>query len=241
MATIAEEPHMQRTPALQIKQKVYTPLVVQELQGIEDRLGGRAGLVGMLVLAPLTPDLSFVLGMLGDPLNVRLSLAEICARGNILPGDLLKELGAAALLSGQIAAKQKIGEGIAKVAEDLMRKAVPYEAACGECQGTGTFTPEPTPQIPNPSPGPCDVCRGTGKLIYQPSFETQKFVVEMAHLLPKSGGIQIGVQQNNGQASGGGSLSDKLQLLSDDLLYRDRRPAPPAVDADPAIEGDLVP
>lgn len=211
-----------RTAALDRKSALYTLDVVRSLQTIERDLGGRTALVGLLALAPLTPDLRYVLGLLGDPTHQSVSLAEICARGNILPGDLLKHLATAALARGKLLAAQRIGDGIAAVADDIMRRAAPYEAPCnGGCQGTGAITQDPSPAEPNPKPELCEVCRGTGKLVYSPDLERQKLAVEMAQLLPKSGGIQIAqinTPATSGGAGGTGPL-ESMQRLTDQLLY----------------------
>lgn len=226
--------------------EVFTPTVVQQLTAIEADLGGRRELVGMLVLAPLTPDLRYVLGLLGDPQNQGRTLAQICAQGNVLPGDLLKQLAGAALLRGKVLASQKIGQGIARVAEDIMTRAAPYEDACHACAGTGSVTLDPTPAVPNPSPGPCEVCRGCGKLTYRPDLERQKLAVEMAQLLPKSGGIQIAQINAPGQegATGGGSL-EAIQQLTDRLLYGVGTPEVPQAEEDPesrveVVEGEIT-
>ena len=144
--------------ALMRAERTFPPTVQRQLQAIESDLGGREELVGMLALAPLTPDLRYVLGMLGDPRNNAKSLAEICAEGNILPGELLRHLAGAALLRGKVLAAQKIGDGIAAVAEDVMRRAAPYEDACHACRGAGAITPEPSSEQPNPGPEVCETC-----------------------------------------------------------------------------------
>lgn len=231
------------------KRAIVPPTVVSELRKVEQTLGGREALVGMLALAPLTQDLRYVLGMLGDPRNQTKSLAEICADGNILPGDLLKQLSGAALLRGKVKASQHIGDGIAAVAEDVMRRAAPYEATCSTCQGVGQVTPEPTQPVPNPVPGPCETCRGTGRLIYAPDLERQKLAIEMAQLLPKGGGLQIlNANVQGGMSAAGGGLGpiEKLQALTDRLLYGSGQPpageGSGAEDAeDPPVEGEIVP
>lgn len=202
--------------------RAYPETVIVQLQEIEADLGGRDALVGMLALAPLTPDLHFILGLLGDPRSKGQSLAAICAMGNVLPGELLRQLASAALLRGKVLAQQKIATGIAAVAEDVMRRAAPYEDVCnGGCSGTGSITQDPSPTNPNPGPEPCEVCRGTGKLIYRPDLERQKLAIEMAQLLPKSGGINILNQQNNqgGSVSGGQGLAEQVTKLTDRILY----------------------
>jgi len=210
--------------ALEKKATFYTPTVISELAKIEGDLGGRAELVGMLTLAPLTPDLRYVLGMLGDPAQKGASLAEICARGNILPGDLLRHLASAVMLKGKLKASQKIADGITAVTADIMRRAAPYEAPCnGGCQGIGTITADPTPAAPNPTPQPCEVCQGTGRLVYSPDLERQKLAIDMAQLLPK-GGIQIGLNQvthnnNHHNSNGGGGAFERFQEATDRVLY----------------------
>ena len=218
--------------ALARQAKAFTPAVVQQLATLERDLGGRQELVGLLVLAPLNDDLRYMLGLLGDPTFGQKSLAEICATGNILPGALLTLLESAALLRGRVIAAQTIGKALPAVVQDVMERAAPYAAPCNAgCQGTGSITPDPTPEVPNPRPAPCEVCRGTGLLLYRPDIEHQKLALEMGEMLPKGGGILI--QQNNGQGAtagslGGGSL-EQLQRLTDQILYGD------------AIEADIVP
>lgn len=200
----------------------FTPGVIAQLADLEQEMGGRNALVGMLVLAPLTPDLKYVLGMLGDPEHQGLSLAAICAKGGILPGDLLKHLASAALLRGKVRASQAIAKGIGAVAEDVMRRAAPYEDACHGCRGVGTITPEPGPAVPNPSPEMCETCLGTGRLMYQPDLERQKIAIEMAQLLPKGGGLNIAMQQNVASGGMGGNqqgLTERLQAMTDKFLY----------------------
>lgn len=225
----------------------YPAMVVQQLQAMEKDLGGRAELVGMLTMARLTPDLEYVLGVLGDPAHARESLAEICAAAGILPGDLLSHLQAAALLRGKVLAAQAVGNGIAAVVKDVMKKAAPYEDACNACMGLGTITPEPTNTTPNPAPETCEICRGTGRLMYQPKLEHQQLAIDMAQIIPKSGGIQIA--NINGPAAGpgggggfggGGSISGALTAitrLTDAALYGKSLPGADAyletVDAEP--------
>jgi hypothetical protein len=217
--------------------RIFTPAVVAQLQAIETDLGGRQELVGTLMLAHLTKDLQYLLGLLGDPLNQSQSLAAICAQGNVLPGDLLTHLQGAIMRRGKLLASRHIGLGMAAVAEDVMRKAAPYEAACTTCLGTGSITPDPTAAVPNPTHHPCGTCNGNGKLLYQPDLDTQRLALEMADLLKKGGGINIAMQQNNlppaGGGAGGGSLED-FQDVTDKILYGQGSGQPPVVDAEVA-------
>lgn len=223
-------------------------LVVEQLRNLEGELGGRGRLVAMLTLAPLTPELRYILGLLGDPRYAAKPLAEICALGNILPGELLQVLMRAALVKGKLLATQAVGDGIAAVAKDLMEKAAPHEAPCYTCRGLGTTMPEPTPEVPNPVALTCETCLGNGVLRYEPTLERQKLALELAQLLPKAGGLQILNQQiasgggggeGSGEGSAGGSLFSKLQQLTDKVLYgADARTAEEASDG--PVEGEVL-
>lgn len=220
--------------ALERQRKIFTPTVVSELTTLERDLGGRKAIVGFLALAPLTPDLAYILGMLGDPTHEHKSLAEVCAHGNILPGQLLQEIEKAAFLRGRVLSAQAISTRLPAVVADVMLKAAPYEGACSECLGTGSITPDPTPERPNPTHDPCETCNGTGKLLYQPQLRHQELALEMGRVLPKGGGLII--QQNNQTNNGGGmngglgaGTLEKLTQLTDKLLYED---APAAVEAE---------
>lgn len=231
---------LQRSTAISRRaEQVYTPQVEKALQQIETDLGGRGELIGILSMAPLNPDLQYVLGLLGDPQHQSKSLAQICAIGNILPGDLLKHLSSAALLKGKVLASAEIGRGIQAVAKDVMQRAAPYEAACHTCLGVGKVTADPTPAIQNPSPQPCQVCNGTGRLLYTPDLERQKLAVELAQLVQKGGGINI-AQINNGagaQGEGGRTgLLEDLQKATDRILYSTGGGAPLPDDDDEAAE-----
>jgi hypothetical protein len=216
-------------------QALSTASVARELTRLETDLGGRQSLLALLALAPLTPDLRYVLGLLGDPAHDHRSLASICADGNLLPGDLLKHLGAAALHRGQVLARQRIGDSIPAVVEDVMRRAAPYEEACGTCMvdgvATGRVTPDPTPADPNPLPQICPECKGSLKILYLPSLDRQRVAIDLAHLVERGGGISITNQNLNlgAAASGGQGALEQLQTLTDQILYGE------------AIEAEVLP
>jgi hypothetical protein len=231
--------------------KPAVPLVVESLQQLEADLGGRRAIVGMLALAPLTPDLEDLLGMLGDERRYpNESLATLCAQAHVLPGDLIQMLTSAALLQGKVRAAQKVGQGIAAVAQDVVRRAAPYVEPCYACMvngvSTGTYTPEPTTNTPNPSPVPCETCKGSKELLHQPDLDRQKLALEMAQLLPKGGGLSITNQQLNigGSGGGGGTLGfnfiDQIQQLADQGLYGDAPLLPAAIEADVVDVVDVV-
>jgi hypothetical protein len=225
---------------IQRRAKLYPSLVVREIQQIEADLGGRQALVGMLVLAPLNQDLEYFLGLLGDPHNEQKSLAEICALAEILPGELLHKLHASATMLGKVRTAHQVTQGLQPVVADLLRRAAPYEEACHDCMETGSVTPEPTTTNMNPSPGPCETCKGSGRLRYSPDLDRQKLVLELAQTLPKGGGLQITNNQLNlpgGSGGGGLGLLDRVQQIADQALYG--LPAAP-VDAE-VVEADEAP
>lgn len=216
--------------------ELAAPGVIQELETLESALGGRDRLTGYLLLAPLTPDLKYLVGLLGDPANRTKTLAALSAQSNILPGEILRHVQAAALARGKALASVVVGAKIAGVVDDILKKAAPYTEACnGPCGGTGYLPlPDPTADTPNPNPVACPTCKGGGVLLYQPAFENQKLAVELAHLLPKGGGLNILNQQINANlagSSGDGAL-EQLQHATDTILYG----TTPVVDAELAEE-----
>lgn len=232
---------MAETQLAKRKARELPAAVAEQLAQLEQDLGGRTQLISLLTLAPLNDDLRYVLGLLGDPRHERLSLAAICAKGNILPSELLKHLGAAALLRGKTLALQHIGHGIAAVAKDVVERAAPYRVACKTCMvdgvSTGRLVDDPTPEQPNPAPYPCTTCQGALFVVMLPDLDRQKLAIELAGMVQKGGGLNIALQQNLGVGAGGGSGSaglgalESLQQATDQLLYGEA----------PTVEAEVVP
>lgn len=210
---------------LQKKAKVFTGLVVEQIAQLERDYGGRAGVVAVLSMAKLSEDLEYFLGQLGDPRNAGVSLAELCARSHILPGQLLQLLLSAGQLYAKARTAHQVHLGLSPVVADLLRRAAPYEEDCTECmvegRPQGTVVPEPTPQNQNPAPIPCPTCKGALRLRYLPDLTRQELVLDLAQVLPKGGGMQINMQQNNLGEGGGGShrALDAVQKLAEQALY----------------------
>lgn len=218
--------------------KQYPSLVVQQIAQLEKDYGGREGLVGVLSMAPMTPDLEYLLGQLGDPRNVRQSLAEVCARSYVLPGQLLHVLMSAGQLYIKARAAHLTQQGISPVIADVLRRAAPYEEACTACmvdgKSLGWITAEPTKDQPNPQPEPCPTCRGALRVVVLPELSRQELALELAHLLQKGGGINIQNNQQINNLGGGGhtNVLDQIQQLAEGALYEDGDPLP-AIDAEP--------
>lgn len=213
------------------KARVFTELVVDQIAQLEADYGGRRGLVAVLSMAKLSEDLEYFLGQLGDPRNAGVSLAELCARSHLLPGQLLHHLLSAGQLYAKARTAHQVQLGLAPVVTDLLRRAAPYEEDCLDCmvegKPQGTVTPEPTPAQPNPQPIPCPTCKGALRLRYLPELARQELVLDLAQVLPKGGGLSIAMQQNNlgGDAGSSHRALDAVQKLAEQALYGGDGPA----------------
>lgn len=222
------------------KPRLYPSLVIEQIKGIERDFGGREGLCAALSLAPSSPDVDYFLGQLGDPRNSGQSLAEICARSGMLPGHLLLLVMDAGKLVARARAAHLAQAGITPVIQDILRRAAPFEQDCPTCMvdgtSTGRITPDPTPQKLNPSPEPCPDCRGALRLLHLPDLSRQELALDLANLLPKGGGFNIAVQQNNSGGGGSGHtrLLDEVTRLAEGSLYDEMPAAPP-------VEGEILP
>ena len=218
------------------------PLVAASLSVIESRVGGRSALVAALAYAPKSADLQYILGLIGDPRRARTPLAELCAAGGVTAGELLEAYKHGELNRAQALATQKIAERLADVAADTMRLSIPHEVTCSLCRGTGTFTPEPSKKQPNPKPGPCLPCDGTGIIVEDGDLEHKKLALDLGKLLPKGGGMSVAVQTNVGVggAASGGTL-ESLQMATDQLLYGDAVPSPVEMEVpEDTMEGEVL-
>lgn len=254
------EPSPSSLPARQPERRPPA-LVTRSLSTLEADLGGRAQLVAALAQAPKTRDLEYVLGLIGDPSNAHLSLAEICAQGGVTAGEVLDAARAGFLLRAQVVSAKVVSERLPVVVEELMTLAGPHTDPCHTCQGTATIVPEPSPSAPNPLPVPCPVCAGRGELLYPGDLDHKKLALEVGRLTARASGpsvavdarsIHLGGGRGSGEAAGG-SL-EQLMLATDRLLYGDGRPGPlppgpqPAAaeveeeePSEPPVDGEILP
>lgn len=224
------------------------PLVGQQLAKLEEAIGGRDALVAALSHAPKSKDLSYLLGLIGDPQRAGESLADLCATGGITAGELIEAYKSGELNRAAALGAREVGAGLQQVVKDTMEKAAPHEGPCSYCQGLGQVTPEPTKKVPNPEPGPCEACKGAGRLLYPGDLEHKKLALDMGRMLSgKGGGVNVQVNQQVGVMVGtaGGAL-EKLQAATDQILYGDgltgvdpSRSAPGAPGPE-AVEAELV-
>lgn len=187
-----------------------------------------------------------MLGLVGDPRNLHLPLASICAMGGITAGELLEAYKSGEILRGHVLATRAIVAGLPAVISDTMRLAAPYEDTCYGCQGLGQVTPDPTKKVPNPEPETCETCQGSGRLLYKGDLDHKKLALELAQMTSKGGGgvsVQIDQRQAHLHAGGeaaGGTLEALLQA-SDRILYGDggAAPAAPAAPAPEVVDGEV--
>lgn len=206
-----------------------------ELARLEQEFGGRQHLVQALTFAKQTKDVRYLLGLIADPENASMSLAEICRIGRILPGELVAALASGAELRSQLLAKQHVARGIPTVVAEVMHKAAEYEDDCSECMGTGKMTADPTSDTPNPAPEDCSTCRATGRLRYPADGKCRDLALEMAGLTGQGGGVHVNTSVQVA-AVGGGSYEgyERMQEALDRVLYGTGTvPAFDPIDAEP--------
>lgn len=209
------------------------PEVQQALSKLEQAFGGRQSLLDTLVIAPSTAQLSYVIGMIADPRNEKRSLGDICEEGGITPDQLFAAYRSGKAAKAQALAFDRVYDPLPDVAADVMRRARQHEALCTNCQGKGklrskevikgTTTDEVRYAIEE-----CYLCDGTGKMQKDPDLKTQELALTIAGMVPKAGGVNVGVNVDaRQQLAPSASFSDVTKALAKML-------APPRViDVDP--------
>lgn len=215
---------------------------------LEEGLGGRGKLLGVLSHGlGGGADLERLLGMIADPRNDEKNLATICMMAGVTFPQLLVLFRDAGVVKAQLAAMERVWEGLPEVAGDVMARSVAYYETCGVCDGekviTTTFTPRKTKAEPNPEPKTiverCSSCRGSGQVVVKPDLERQKIALELGGML-KRGPAEVRVQVNQNGAGGqqlfGAEALRSFRASSDEVLYpRARRRQ-----ADPSAEEEVV-
>src|SRR5207245_2850909 len=135
--------------------------------------------------------------------SIKLSLAHVCALGNISLNRLMDIFKEAVLARGKLLAFTRIAARVPDVAAAVMEEAVPGRKPCPVCEGVKTFVPEPTADIPNPSPQACTYCQGAGVIYHQPDHDVQKTALQIAGLLERGGTKVTTIVAN--QRNGGGT------------------------------------
>jgi hypothetical protein len=209
------------------------PEVQEALGKLEQAFGGRQSLIDTLVIAPSTAQLQYVVGLIADPRNEKRTLGDICEEGGITPDQLFAAYRSGKAAKAQALAFDRIYDPVPDVAADLMRRALQHAALCTTCNGKGTLKEKQvikgttTDEI-RYATTECYVCDGTGKIQKDPDLKTQELALTIAGMVPKAGGVNVGVNVDaRQQLAPSASFSDVTKALAKML-------APPRViDVDP--------
>lgn len=211
------------------------------LNTLEEIAGGRLEIVAQLAtVATLGQKETYLAQLLADPRNDEYSLRTLCKQAGCSVREFIVLLRHARF-SGQIAeAMDRVAKYIPDVAEDVMARSVPHTAECPTCNGTGTVEAsrrdKNTKKIVTETVT-CSGCGGRKVVKVLPDLERQKVALEIAGILKRGGGVQVGVQVNTPAPASGAPLttSPAFRTETDSLLYE--RPAvADTVDAEPADE-----
>lgn len=186
----------------------------------EAAIGGRPKLVEALAAAETAPEVQTILGILGDPQYDTWPLVRICREAGITPGQLFSAFKAAAIARATVLAMLAAADAIPAVTQEVLKTAVPHDAPCRTCNGTGTIHPEPTKKDPTPTPTTCHSCQGVGSFRVDGSLDHQQMAFELTGLIKKSSGTTVAVQTNVQPTTvvSGGYL-EQIQQAGSELLY----------------------
>lgn len=200
--------------------RVRAPQAVEDaVTLVEEVLGGREKILETLAFAESTPLVQKLLALLGDPANRQFSLAELCIRGNLTPGDLLAAYRKAHLGLAQALSTRVIAQKLPEVTEDVMLRATPHEVECPTCRGTGEIRPRPTKKDPTPEPITCPECNGERYIAVLPDLDRQKVALDLGQLVPKAPNVAVQVNQSQQTLTAGTGNLVELQQAVGDLLY----------------------
>ncbi len=152
---------------------------------IEAALGGRRALLTALLAAPPDSSLDYVIGAIADPRSDARKLSTICANGKISLGEVLEAFKRGVMAPVLAQVMQRVASATPAVIEDVLTRSVPYEDTCPNCGGKGSLSQVVGAAI---AEVPCGPCAGTGKVLIQPDFARQKYVLsDLAQLGPQRG------------------------------------------------------
>ena len=234
------------TSATQPIQSYHRP-AIRKLDAFVDQCGRERFLAALCLTSHTDDRLDQLLTLVEDPTYSVRSVGEIAVAVGVRPGELIKIIKDTSLLVATAQSFQTIADHLPAITLDAVTRAQNHYETCQACEGTGSITPDPTTEKPNPSPEKCKPCRGRGQILIPASTDRQDVIFEMAKLLPKGGNstnIGVGVNIDKGgketSVAAFGSLFTQLVAATDRIQHPDRtpqRPAPPhpgssAIDAE---------
>lgn len=245
-ASLALVPGMARPNPIVVDGKKVPESVQQSILAFEHAIGGRQALIEQLSSGDCSPEVQEVLTIIADPRHDHLTLAVVCARAGISPGQLFQSFRHAAVARAQVLAMLEVANRVPQITEQLLAEAISHTTPCTSCNGVGTKTPEPSAKNPEPKPFTCGACQGLGTLHVPADLERQKIALELANLLKKAGGIAIQTNVNvPAPASKGGSLEQLQQAIGEIMYGRaggggGREDPTPDAPSSPPVDGEVV-
>jgi hypothetical protein len=228
--------------------------IAKAFEDFERAVGGREELIATLAITELTPEIEAVLVAIADPTTASKPLADVCLAHNLLPGALVSAYKNALLIRAQVLALKTVAGKVPAVAAEIVRCALPHDEPCPRCYGdkTITMTPKATKKNPNPQPvtETCYRCTGKGTIQVEASESQQDRVLDLAQLVSKGGGLNIGIATQINAQSGsaaasvrtsGGSLGQLQQAVAAVLSGKVSAPSPTYPAANPAPDGVAAP
>lgn len=169
----------------------------------EEMVGGREGLAAALALIPLNEKEETLLGLLEDPVRVRDSVLALCQEAGVA-GHTLMGLYRTAMTQQ---AEHILYGGLPAVVRGVVEQAVEGRAKCPDCGGDLDL-----------GRAKCKTCNGVGYVWREANLAHQELAMDAAKMLPKSGGVNVQVDQRVGVMSGGG-VFDKFVQMTDAAAY----------------------
>jgi len=204
-------------------------------------IGGREKFAAILAVADDAPDVAKVNDLLLDPRYATYGLRRICAMAGLSVADLFAAYKKAVIVEAHIRAAPVIAEKLIGVVEDLMTRAQPHYLPCDVCRGSGRVVPPPTKDQPSPAPVACTACTN-GQQLHLPDLDRQKLALEIAELIKPRVGSGVVFNQANilppaDRSAGAPGALEQLQQAVSEVLFSGRPAAPVP---EPPIDAELA-
>jgi len=189
-----------------------------------DEKAGREIFQALVSMAAVSDErLDQLLAAFALPEAEALTVGEVVVGVGLRPGEILKIVRDAALSVSQARSIAQLAEHLPAITLDVATRAQVHWLPCRSCHATGWVTPKATKDEPTPTAEKCTNCGATGQVRMEADFERQTLALEMGKLLPKAGGTNIAVVNNNAgsgvQATS--SVFSALVKATDRILHGD--------------------
>lgn len=192
--------------------------------GRNDEVAGRLVFQSLVSMAAVSDErLDQLLAAFALPEAEALTVGEVVVGVGLRPGEILKIIRDAALSVAQSRSITQLAEHLPQITLDVATRAQVHYLPCRSCHATGWVTPKPTKDDPTPQPERCNTCNGTTQIRMEADLERQTLALEMGKLLPKAGGTNIAVVNNNAAGAGAvaGGIFSSLVKATDRILHGD--------------------